>query len=261
MNRYQFNEEGHMHTLDEKPLIGTSTVVGIISKPLSYWASGMAVGTLGWTATKSDPQMRLEVAQIALETIKTLNPKEWLKRLDLAYKAHATRLKDSATAGTDLHASLEDWVKACIDYYSGVPTLTSEEDRLTPFRKWCVEHVETFLYSEAHCYSETFWVGGIFDCLAKMKDGKIALFDFKSSKEAYFGQFVQMGGYAVEVEENGILDSEGNKLGEAKIDMLYVVPFGAEDVTPRPHYDVDGMKGMFVNAANLYKGQNMFDVK
>ena len=45
--KYQFNEKEHIHTLDDKPLMGTSTVVGIIAKPLTYWASGLAVGKLG----------------------------------------------------------------------------------------------------------------------------------------------------------------------------------------------------------------------
>lgn len=256
MNRYTYTDEGkkHLHTLDKKPLIGTSTVVGILAKTLTWWASGQAVGTLGWTATQSDPNMRLEVATVALEGIKELDGKGWLKRLDLAYKAHSVRLKDAASDGTDLHAELEAYVKSVM----GGEPYTIENEKVAAFAKWAETNVKKFLYSEAHCYSETFWVGGIFDCLAEMNDGKIALFDFKSSKEAYFGHYVQLGGYAVEIEENGVLDSQGNKLGEAKIDTLFVVPFGADDMLPRPYYDVDNMKGMFINAVNLYKGNDTF---
>ena len=63
-----------------------------------------------------------------------------------------------------------------------------------------VEHVEQFLLSEAHCYSERLWVGGITDCVARMKNGKLAVIDFKSSKDAYYGQFVQVAGYALQLE-------------------------------------------------------------
>ena len=257
--KYIDEKKAHLHTFDGKALIGCSTAVGIISKPLSYWASGMAVGTLGWTATKTDPEMRLEGAKTALETIKMLDGEGWLKMLDVAYKAHATRLKETASDGTDLHALLEVYVQSCIDRNGGIPLAhsTGETAQVSAFVDWALENVQKFLYSEAHCYSEKHWTGGIFDALAILKDGRTALFDFKSSKEAYYSQYVQAGGYATMVHENGILDSEGNKLGEAKIDVLYIVPFGG-DCIPAPHYDVEGMEDSFISAVKLYKGQNSF---
>ena len=47
MNRYAFNEQDHIPALDGKPLMGTSTVVGVLSKPLTWWAAGEAVKKLG----------------------------------------------------------------------------------------------------------------------------------------------------------------------------------------------------------------------
>src|SRR3990167_9712610 len=287
--KYLDEEKQHLHTLDSKPLIGCSTAVGIISKPLTYWASGMAVTTLGWTATKSDPEMRLEVATVALQTIKGLEPKDWLKRLDLAYRAHASNLKQTAVAGTDLHAELEKYVKECIARGGEPLDVVSELETkaVVSFAAWSKENIQKFLYSEAHCYSERHWTGGIFDALAILKDGKIALFDFKSSKDAYYSQFVQAGGYAVMVHENGVLDKDGNKFGNIgalkskkakgiraflqflkkekyktvktghKIEVLYVVPFGG-DCIPKPRYDVEDMGKHFISAVELYKGQNNF---
>ena len=48
-NRYQYlNGSGeHVHQLDGQPLIGTSRVGGILAKPLTYWASGLAVQVFG----------------------------------------------------------------------------------------------------------------------------------------------------------------------------------------------------------------------
>lgn len=257
MNRYKYIDEGkqHLHTLDGKPLIGTSTVVGIIAKTLTWWASGLAVSKLGWLDPKKNSPESVKIALLeGFERVRSLSLDDYGKLLGEAYKAHSVRLKDAASDGTDLHAELETYVKSVI---SGEP-YTIENEKVAKFAIWSELNVKKFLYSEAHCYSETFWTGGIFDCLAEMNNGKIALFDFKSAKEAYFGHFVQLGGYAVEIDENGIFDADGNKLGEAKIDELYVVPFGAEDMTPKPHFEVDGMKGYFVNAVNLYKGSEMF---
>ena len=52
MKQYKFNKEKHLHTLDGIPLTGTSSVVGVLMKPLSWWASGKAVELLGWLNPK-----------------------------------------------------------------------------------------------------------------------------------------------------------------------------------------------------------------
>ena len=39
-NRYKFDAKEHLHSLDSKPLVGTSTVMGIVAKPLTWWAAG-----------------------------------------------------------------------------------------------------------------------------------------------------------------------------------------------------------------------------
>jgi hypothetical protein len=50
--------------------------------------------------------------------------------------------------------------------------LYARNPRIQSFIDWSVEHVDRFLLSEAHCYSAKLWVGGITDCVAKMKDGR-----------------------------------------------------------------------------------------
>ena len=219
----------------------------------------MAVGTLGWTATKADPDMRLEVATVALDAIKGLDGTGWLKRLDLAYKAHASNLKKTAGDGTDMHALLEEYVKSCIAI-GGSPDMAgggdSEQVRL--FAEWAQKNVKQFIFSEGYCYSESLWVGGIADAGAILKDDKVAIFDFKSAKEAYFGHYVQAAGYAAQIEENGVLTKDGAPLKEPfKTDVLYVVPFGGDGI-PKPRYDVADMKNNFKSAVQLYKAQNAF---
>jgi hypothetical protein len=48
-NRYKFVDtpKEHMHYLDSIPLTGTSSVMNVLSKPLSWWASGKACEVLG----------------------------------------------------------------------------------------------------------------------------------------------------------------------------------------------------------------------
>ncbi len=267
MSKYKFINEGkaHTHTLDTgtgpQPLYGTSTVVGILNKPLAYWAAGMAVGTLGWTATKSDPAMRLEVATVAFEIIKKLDPKAWLKRLDLAYKAHNEKKKDSAEAGTDMHECLETYVKLMISDHGGVPKIPIDapHEAVGRFAKWASLNIEKFIFTEGHCFSAKHWVGGICDVGAIMKDGKFALLDFKSSKEAYYSQLVQIAGYAVQVEESGVFTANGDRLMEPRtVDELIVVPFGSDTIQTRSAQNIAAFKEAFVGALVNYKLSKAF---
>lgn len=268
--RYAYTDEkkAHLHTLDDKPLLGTSTVCGIVGKgdALSWWAAELAA-VEALTSGAVYPTLREEYKDAkALADIKLRKgAMDALQKKYPAFRAarfaHYKVKNDAADTGIDLHAELEHYVKECLRL-GGVPQFASSvryPNQVVIFSKWAVENVKRFLWSEAHCYSEKLWVGGITDCGAEMKDSKIAVIDFKSSKDAYFGQFVQTGGYALEIAENGLFDAQGNKTGtlERDVTVLYIVPFGAEDPTPRPHYDVEGRMEDFRCAARLYKSSQL----
>ena len=256
MNRYRFNEEEHVHLLDGKPLQGTSTVTSIIAKVLTWWASGCAVTELGWTNPKTtDEKKRIEVATNYLDSIKLLSPIEWLKKLDSAYSAHSKTLKKSATKGSDLHYELEKWVKGQI---SGNPI--EPDEKILKFVQWAEKNVKRFIASEVHCYSETYWLGGICDVIWEMNDGTIIIGDFKSAKEVYLSHFVQVAGYHLQLEENGGFDKDGNKILELeKVGGYAVVPFGTESGIPRFRYDTDKKVEAFKAALELYKQNKDFN--
>ena len=224
----------------------------------------MAVGTLGWTATQTPSEMRLKAAGEALDGIKALDPESYLERLDSAYKAHNEKKKDSAEAGTDMHAELEKYVKSCLDTNEGRPLAHSvgETPQVSAFVDWSIENVEKFLFSEAHTYSETHWLGGIVDAGAIMRTGRTAILDFKSSKDAYYSQMVQIAGYALQIEENGTLDSDGNAiLPPMTVEELIVVPFGSDTLKPRAVQNVKDFKTAFIGALENYKLSKAFEDK
>lgn len=259
MYRYLDEKGQHLHTFGGKPLYGTSTVVGVISKPLTWWASGMAVAQLGWTNPKEvATAVRIETAGKRRAEIVTMSDAEYETLLQDAYKAHNAKLKTSAKTGTDMHAELEYYVNLCL-MHNGTPQPTSSEhDAVQRFAQWAQHNVQEFLWSEKHCYSETMWTGGIIDAGAILKDGKRAIIDFKSSKDAYFSQFIQVGGYAQQVEENGLFLADGTRIMQPmEIHALIVFPFGGGN--PRIVYDVDGYESAFVSAATLYKLNNEYD--
>jgi len=253
MNRYRFDDVAHIHLLDGKPLYGTSTIVGVISKgsALVWWGCGKALEPLGWTPTKGKKADRLAAVVEPLAVIKYMTDSDFLKILDECYKNHKKKLDESAVKGIDMHSMLEMYIK---DQMKSIPSSTEYHSQIMPFVNWCKENVQEFLFSEAFCYSEKLWVGGIADAGAILKDSSTVLIDFKSAKEAYKGHFIQAAGYALQIEENGFFDKDGNIANPPIVfDKLIVVPFGAEKVEPVFNVEPIGdYKKAFINAKELY---------
>jgi len=231
--KYHFDAEKHLHTLDGVPLTGTSSVVGVLKKPLTWWASGKALELLGWTPTKSAKKERAKASGAILTSLQGIDPDAYQALLDRAYRNHKDSLDKSAVAGTDLHAELQTYIERVM--HGAVNPTIGLGPRINPFVLWATENVKSFIFSEANCYSEKLWTGGIADAGAELKDGRKALIDFKSAKGAYASHFIQCAGYTTAIEENGIFNADGKPLpydDSSPFDCIIVVPFGADPVVP-----------------------------
>lgn len=271
MNRYKFDDsvnpktgkQKHVHYLDDKPLLGTSTVLGVLAKPLTWWASGLAVGHMGWTHPKIDGKKprpieeRLEVLQPRFDEIKAMSEAEFLDCLDQAYKAHSVKLDTSAEAGIDMHSELESYVKLCISGNYGSPLRdASEHTAVEMFSNWAVENVEKFIASEAYCFSERLWTGGIVDLVFQARDGTFGLLDFKSAKDAYDTHFMQNAGYDIAISENGIFTKNGDLVSipfAAGFSHYSVLPFGMPEPTVIRKENVSDYKAGFEACITIYK--------
>jgi hypothetical protein len=262
-NRYQFDEKNHVHTLDGRMLTGTSSVSDVLAKPLTWWASGLAVKELGIpdpklitkiknrTATPEEVKATMAAVGVKLEQIRVMTADQYYKLLDGAYRAHTQVLKDTAQAGTDLHAECERFVKDHMNH-----TLGMYDERIAPFVEFTNKRVKRFLWSEVHCYSEVQMIGGISDCGFEDVDGKFAIMDFKSSKDAYTSQFWQCAGYDIQISENGGFDADGNQTLEwkgASFDYYAVFPFGMAKPIPKLFFDPVGAKEAFLAEVLLYR--------
>ena len=224
-NRYKFiDEKGeHLHTLDDKPLLGTTTILGVISKPLTWWAAGKACEQLGWLKSlKTDKKAtreeksnreaeRFDRANQALSLIRVMGTGEYQQLLDKAYRAHHEYKEKRAGEGSNLHDLAEEWIKHKM---SDAPPMSTTEisgfTNLFPFMEWCNKNVKSFLFSEIHCYSEKLWVGGKTDFAYEDMDGNYVLADIKSRDQDYFSDHIQCGFYDTLLRENGGLDKDGN---------------------------------------------------
>ena len=227
---YRFIDEKkqHLHTLDGKPLMGTTTVVGeVLQPPLAWYGSGKAVELLGvrnpkeLTLLKNGklPQEAKELLLAGLvdahRAIKDLDTDSYLELVMKAYRNHSEYKDTRAEEGDTLHDTLEKYVKEMITANKGnpyKPTVPFEDDRINKFIDWAVENVEKFLFAECYCYSEVMWMGGKFDLIFTGKDGKTYIGDYKSAKESYHKNWVQMALYDKQIIENGVLDKEGNRV-------------------------------------------------
>lgn len=252
MAKYRFDPDIHAHYLDDKCLMGTSTVCGVLGKPLSWWASGKAVELLGWTNKNVEKNIKRRILTCTpyLQTIKSMTATQYLELLDLAYANHQTSLKKSAVKGTDLHAELEKWVKSVMEGNEIEPI-----EQIMPFVSWCKQYVKRFLFSELHTYSEVLWLGGIADCGVEMTNGDYGIIDFKSAKDAYFEHYLQCAGYVIQLEENGGFTATGDKIFtlDKPIEFMAVCPFGSKDIVPRTRHNVAEFKESFKATVQIYK--------
>lgn len=284
--RYNYADEKnqHLHTLEGKPLMGASTVAKMAGgdKPgLVWWAAGCAASVFGWIKGKDasgayvPKGTRLHAAIQGLEKVKNMTGEEYLAHLDTAYKAHnATKLK-KGKEGTARHGKLEEYVKMSMQENEGAPLQLGfwQENFFAPeveaFVMWACggldrpQQVKRFLWCETNCYSETLWMGGIADIGYEDMEGRIVAGDHKSSKEAYFDQFIQIAFYDLMLSENGGFDSSGNKVFEMPrpADYYVVFPFGSDPFTPDFEYDVDGYREGAKAALALHKLKAGFDEK
>lgn len=259
---YKFDKENHVHSLDGICLMGTSTVVGVIAKPLTWWAAGLAVREFGWSPIKGKDKkkipinIRLPIAAEKFAEVKQLSDVGYLQLLDKAYRAHFENLDKTAVVGTDRHAALENYVKHIITNYAGIPTATlGEHEAVNLFSAWAELNVSRFLVSESHCYSRRLWTGGIVDLLFIDMQKRTAIMDFKSSREAYLSQFFQIAGYDIAITENGVFDNEGEQIYKCHDEIQYysVLPFGMENPEPQFYYDVADARKAFEAAVVLHK--------
>lgn len=248
----------HLHTLDGKPLIGASSGSNVsfgADNLMQWYADNAAVAGL------SKPQQDITEEYKMANALNDKNERAKAKKeLDKNYpdyedarKAAIRSRDDSAKKGTLRHGVLETYINLCVTSNDGKPVKSQNAD-IQPFIDWSLENVDQFYFTEANCYNEELWVGGIADIGLRLKNGKNLIGDHKSSREAYAKQFLQAALYDVLLSHSGMLDAKGNKLGEwVPADGIVIFPFRSVPFTPEFKWNIDEWRQGAVNAVNLYK--------
>lgn len=184
---YCFDEVNHIHYLDGKRLIGTTTVLGVVAKPqLIPWAVGMAIE-------------HIKLHGIRGEKYYTVSDKV----LDEAKVAHTKNKERAAEAGTDVHAQIEALVKNAIANGGYLNHITvSGNKQVNNFVDWAKSKNVKFLESEKNIYSRKMWIGGICDLVGEIQ-GKVYVMDIKTSKFIYDTYWWQLAAYQLCLQEMG----------------------------------------------------------
>ena len=265
MNRYRFDSENHIHLLDERPLMGTTTILKEVYPPfLSWWASRLALEPLGRLHHEDENknpvslEIRVQEAAKFLKELCELNAEEYLDLLDNAYRAHDKKKKAEGKKGIEAHDEVEDYIKRCIAENGGKPL--AGDGGVKQFSEWAFEDVKKFVFSEACVYSEKLWVGGIADYGFIDKRDRFIIGDRKTAKAIYNTSFYQTAGYGIQLWENGAFTEEGEKILEPLQAAGYCIfqQKGGGKVKVQYRYDAPLLERIFINTVEVYKDKKNY---
>lgn len=227
--KLEFNEKNHRYTLDEKPVTGVTTILGVIAKPaLINWSANMAVD-----------YMCEHIGELLKFPINKENTDKILKE---ARKAHCMKRDKAADIGTIAHKQIENWING-----DPLDEVDSKVRKMVDnFIGWADKNKVEFLASEKQVYSEKNWFAGTYDFLCKI-DGKTYLGDVKTSSGIYPEMFFQCAAYQICEEE----------MEEVKIDGCVIVNIRKDGTfEEKRSISNETNKEAFLAALKLYRAIN-----
>lgn len=205
LKKVKFDEKKHEYTVIATGdiLQGVSKVSSIVPKDwLSAWGAKEAVKFLGYSDYENDFERAKEVMAIIKKIEK---PEEYISFLKEAKGASGRKSKTALIDGTAGHEWLENYVKARIRG-SEIPTIPSEALKrpIEQFLKWEKENVAYWIVSEARVAFPEKGYAGTLDAMAMLKNGRLAIIDFKFASHLSEDYYLQTAGYQATFEPYNI---------------------------------------------------------
>ncbi len=207
----EFSEGTHRYKLNGKPCVGTTTFIKggyPTSQGLISWQKGQALEYL-WNNVLNrivDPAEKAELFKAAKAADRAVSQ----EAADIGTLIHEYAFLFETRGDKD---GLSEKVKKL-----PLGIMHKVHNGIEKFRSWRAtvgDHLEAV---EQIVASPTHYFCGKFDKLA-MRDGRLILSDYKSSKAIYLDMFIQLGAYAIAIKEWLGLDVGG----------LEILRFGKED--------------------------------
>jgi len=242
VGRFTFDPASHSYYLDGKPLVGTTTVIGVIAKnALISWAANLTAREIKEWAESVEGEILL---------------KDLLEKCTEAARAHTRRKEAAADIGTQVHGAIEGFIKGQINAEEYEHSLDNPLaiNMYTNFVGWAQDNEVTFHESEKKLYSVTNWCAGTCDFTCSIGD-KTFVGDIKTSARIYPENFIQTAAYRMMLEEMGIGERyDGSLIVNIKKDGKFDQD---KDVKYRFDYQTD-LKA-FLGALEIYKYLKTFN--
>ena len=173
---------------------------------LSAWGAKECAKFLGYSDYEGDTERATEVIQHIFEISQEENGiKKYIEFLKEAKGASGRKSKTALVDGKKGHAWLEEYVKARIrgKELPAMPVGTLKRP-IEQFLEWEVKNISTWVLSEARVAYPEKGYAGTMDALAIMKNGKLAVVDFKFASHISEDYYLQTAAYAFTFEPYGI---------------------------------------------------------
>lgn len=204
-----FNEASHRYKLDGKACVGVTTFIKggyPTSQGLISWQKGQALESL-WNA-------------VVNQEIDLATKDELFKAAKAADRAVS---QEAADIGTLVHeyCYLNDTTGVPNELLETIGTLAVKDKILAGIEKykaWKVQNEDVLIAAEQLIASPRHLFCGKFDRLGR-RNKRLILSDYKTSKDIYLDQFIQLGAYSLALQEWTGLKADG----------LEVLRFGKDD--------------------------------
>lgn len=190
MGDFKYNPGSKIrYTLDDKPLTGVTTILGVIAKP----------ALIQWSANETVKEIKKHFNYLAESdnTIKLLENLEPI--LEEARYAHRKKKEGAGDIGTEFHKEIENYINICIEQGRIIPTESSNPEiakMVQNFVSWAGGNNVKFLASEKSVYQadDNKFYAGTLDFICEIDNNKY-IGDLKTGSGIYPEHFYQMAAY------------------------------------------------------------------
>lgn len=221
----EFNEGSHRYKMDAKPAVGVTTFCKngyITSMGLISWMKSQTAEALFSAMTV--PGEEGYYPREAFWPIHEETKKDLIKTAKLADREVSQEAADIGTIThgyAELHSlgQLEEAEKL-LDQVRKAATWPLIESCVTKYKEWAAKNKGKLVQAECLVGSPNYLFCGKFDRLDEV-NGKLILRDYKTSKDIYLDQYIQLAAYSIALKEWLGLEVSG----------LEVLRFGKDDGT------------------------------
>lgn len=220
----EFSETSHRYKLNGKACPGTTTMLKAgypTSVGLLKWMQSQAVQHFFKSVSQHSPINNVYIPNV----VWPITEEKLIELYKEAKAAHEDTAREAADIGTICHGYAElrslgqfEKADALLQSVKGVDVWPLIESCINKYLEWEKTNKGELIMAEGLIASPTYLYCGKFDRLDRV-NGKIRLRDYKTSKDIYLDQFIQLGAYAIAIKE---------WLG-LEVEELEVLRFGKDD--------------------------------